>query len=108
MTIAGRNVQKGIASQNWAAVAIFLQYVGQTDFRFIGLEGKNLEDFHLEFADGKKIIGESKSYEIGFPEIKNILQTIISHGQITKQDEILIVCTSIKKDLNTFIDHITY
>ena len=76
MSKSGQSNYKGTNAQAWAAFALFLQYIDYSDLESIGLEGENLEDFHLIFTNGKKIIGESKAYKVGFSQIKTILDTI--------------------------------
>jgi len=108
MSKSGQNNYKGTNTQAWAAFALFLQYIDYSDFDFIGLEGEDLEDFHLVFTNAKKIIGESKAYKVGFPQIKTILDTILNSGKIEPQDEILIICTEADKKLKNLIKYLPY
>ena len=108
MSKQGGSNYKGTNSQAWAAFALFLQYVERSDFNYLGLEGENLEDFHLVFKDGKKIVGESKAYKIGFPQIKTIINNILRHKQITPQDELLVVCTDVDNALESLIEYLPY
>ena len=105
----GRPVFKGMNTQAWAAMSLFLQHVERSDFRYIGFEGEKLEDFHLAFENGRKIICESKAYKISLAKIKEILNKIISHGQTTPQDEILVICEKVDdKTLKNLIELLPY
>ncbi len=104
----GGATQKGINAQNWAAMSLFLQYVTRPNFSYIGFEGEKLEDFHLVFKDGKKTICESKARDINLADIRNILDKITKHAQISKQDEILIVCKSVNKNAKDLIENYKY
>ncbi|MHA1829443.1 MAG: hypothetical protein ACTSX6_12455 [Candidatus Heimdallarchaeaceae archaeon] len=108
MTKQGQLTQKGINAQNWAAMSLFLQYVTRSDFSYIGFEGEKLEDFHLVFEDGRKIICESKAGDINLADIKEILDKTIKHAQITDQDEILIVCKNVNKNAKGLIENFKY
>ena len=108
MTRQGQLNQKGVNAQNWAAMSLFLQYVTRKDFGYIGFEGNNLEDFHLVFEDGRKIICESKSSYINLAEIRGILNKIIKHAEITDQDEILIICEGVDKEAKNLIENFKY
>ena len=104
----GRLNYKGTISQALAAMSLFLQYVDRSDFRYIGFEGEKLEDFYLVFADGKKIICESKASKIGLSEIKGILGKVADHEQISDQDEILIVCHEVESHAKNTIENYKY
>lgn len=108
MTRQGQLTQKGINAQNWAAMSLFLQYVIQSDFSYIGFEGESLEDFHLVFDDGRRIICESKAGIINLSDIRKILDKIIKHAQVTDQDEILIVCKKVNKNAKGLIENFKY
>ncbi len=108
MTTQGQRLQKGINAQNWAAMSLFLQYVTRKDFRYIGFEGKKLEDFHLVFEDGRKIICESKAGNINLADIRKILDKVIKHAQVADQDEILIVCKKVNKEAKGLIENFKY
>ncbi len=104
----GQATQSGIHSQNWAAMSLFLQHISRPDFRYIGFEADKLEDFYLVFESDKKIICESKAYKVSFPEFKKIVGNIIKHGQVTQEDEILIICEQADKNLKTLIENFNY
>lgn len=104
----GRNTYKGINAQSWAAMSLFLQFVGRGDFRYIGFEGEKLEDFYLVFEDDHKIIGESKAQKIGYPEIRDIISKVLKHGQFTPSDELLIVCERVDKEAKGEIENFKY
>lgn len=104
----GQSTFGGVNAQAWAAMSLLLQYVDKPDFRYIGFEGKNLEDFYLVFADGKKIICESKASKIGLSEIKGILEKVANHGQVTGNDEVLIICESVETHAKNTIENYEY
>lgn len=108
MTVQGRLNQQGIGAQNWAAMSLFLQYITYSDFRHIGFEGNKLEDFHLVFADGHKIICESKSGKVGLSQIRKILDNVLKHGQLTEQDEILIIAKEVDSSAKGLIENFKY
>jgi len=108
MTSQGQYNQSGINAQNWAAMSLFLQYITFSDFRHIGFEGNELEDFHLVFADGHKIICESKSGKVGLSQIRKILDNILKHGQLTEQDEILIIAKEVDSNAKGLIENFKY
>lgn len=104
----GPSTQRGINAQNWAAMSLFLQFVKREDFRYIGFEGEKLEDFHLVFDDGKKIVCESKDYKLDLYHIRKVLDKIVKHAQITDQDEILIICREVNKEAKNLIENFKY
>ena len=104
----GQSTQQGIYAQNWAAMSLFLQYVTQNDFKYIGFEGDKLEDFHLVFEDGRKIICESKYRNIHLAQIRTILDKIIKHGQVNESDEILIICKEVNKEAKSLVENFKY
>ena len=107
--IGGKATYKGLNAQAWAAMSLFLQHVDRPDFRYIGFEGEKLEDFHLVFEGGRKIICESKASRIGFSKIREILAKIAKHGQVTPQDEIVIVCEEVEdKIIKNLIELLPY
>ncbi len=105
---SGQNNYKGTNYQAWTAMAMLLQHVNSSDFRQIGFEGDNLEDFYLVFESGRKIICEAKAYNVGFSLIKKILNNIIKHNQFSSQDEILIICEEADKRLKNLVEHSSY
>jgi len=107
MSKKGRDIYKGINSQSWASMSLFLQYVRRPDFSFIGLEGDKLEDFYLVFNDGRKIICEAKDWKrkINYSEIRQIISKAIKNNQINPSDNLLIVCTNIDKNLKGEIEN---
>ncbi|NQS88441.1 hypothetical protein HQ584_01430 [Patescibacteria group bacterium] len=108
MTKAGRPVFKGINSQAWAAMSLFLQYVNRQDFRHIGLEGDKLEDFHLVFEDGHKIICESKASIINYSQIRDILSRIIKHKQTNPEDDLLVICRKVSSEARSDIENFKF
>lgn len=104
----GKGTYKGINAQSWAAMSLFLQFVSKGDFRYIGFEGDKLEDFYLVFEDGHKIICESKAKKVGYPEIRDILGKVLKHGQLTSNDELLIVCEQVDKNARGEIENFKY
>lgn len=104
----GRVAQRGIYAQNWAAMSLFLQFVQQKDFLYIGFEGEKLEDFHLVFSDGRKMVCESKNQILNYSDIKTILEKIAKHGQINKNDQIVIICKSVNSSAKSDIENYKY
>lgn len=104
----GKATYKGLNAQAWAGMSLFLQYVGHSDFRYIGFEGDKLEDFYLVFEDGRKIICESKDSILNYSDIREILDKIYKHGQVTQQDEIVIICKGVNAGAKNDIENYKY
>lgn len=104
----GQIAQNAFNAQNWVAMSLFLQHVGHTDFQYIGFEGEKLEDFYLVFNDGHKIVCESKNQELNYSNIRNILDKIHNHGQITSQDKIIIICKGVNKKTKSDFENYKY
>lgn len=111
MSTAGMNNFKGLDYQTWSAVLLFLMRSREGSFDSIILEDKNWEDFTLIYADGKKIICESKYYARAFTTanllkiLKNINESPETLGE---KDEILIVCPTVSSDLEERIKHLRW
>src|SRR3989338_7650537 len=101
MSKAGQYNYKGINAQAWAAMSLFLQYLRDPKFSSIQLEAINFEDFNLAFDDGKKIICESKDRKekFSYPQLKELLENILSKGSLGDKDEILVICSKANTDL---------
>jgi len=108
MSKQGQYNIKGVNAQAWAAMSLFLQYVKRSDFRYIGFEGDKLEDFYLVFEDGRKIICESKDSILNYSDIREILDKIHKHGQVTKRDEIVIICKGVNASAKNDIENYKY
>lgn len=108
MIKGGRSTQSGIYAQNWAAMSLFLQFVQQKDFLYIGFEGEELEDFHLMFSGERKMICESKNQILNYSDIKGILEKIVKHGQVNKNDQIVIICKSVNSSARSDIENYKY
>lgn len=111
MSTAGMNNFKGLDYQTWSAVLLFLMRSREVSFDSIILEDKNWEDFTLVYADGKKIICESKYYAHAFTasNLLRILQNITaSPDKLNEKDEILIVCPTVSSDLEERIKHLRW
>ncbi|MCG6537804.1 MAG: hypothetical protein L7F78_24575, partial [Syntrophales bacterium LBB04] len=110
MSKAGQYTQKGIGAQNWAAMSLFLQFLKMPGFSYIRLEPDDSEDFDLVFADGKRIICESKYRKetFGYTQLRELLKTIRERKQIGDQDEILVVCKNAKEDIISAIKNIKW
>lgn len=108
MSKQGQYNIKGVNAQAWAAMSLFLQYVKRSDFRYIGFEGDKLEDFYLVFEDGRKIICESKDSILNYSDIRDILDKIHKHNQVTPQDEIVIICKGINASAKNDIENYKY
>lgn len=88
----GKATYKGINAQSWAAMSLFLQYVGSSSLDHIAFEQDELKDFDLVFSSGKKIICESKTERVTHGVIKGILDSLIDNKKVGAEDEILIIC----------------
>ncbi len=108
MIKGGRSTQGGIYAQNWAAMSLFLQFVQQRGFLYIGFEGENLEDFHLVFFDERKMVCESKNQVLNYADIKAILEKISKHGQINRNDQVVIICKSVNSSAKNDIENYKY
>lgn len=110
MSKAGENNFKGINSQAWAAMSLFLQYLHEPKFSSIQLEGEKFEDFTLIFQDGKKIICESKdrAEKFSYPHLKQLLENISNKKVLGKNDEILVVCRKVNTELATETQYLEY
>jgi len=110
MSKQGQYNFKGINSQAWAAMSLFLQFLSKPEFSHIIFEGDKLEDFCFVFNTGKKIICESKDHAdgVGYSKLKDILGKMIKHEQINRNDEILIVCSSVNQNMLSDIGHVKY
>ncbi len=106
---SGKSTFKGINAQAAAGLSLFLQYLTRPDFKQIELEQSKLEDFVLVF-DEKRIICESKyrSVPLEWHNIREILETISKHKQISKNDEILIITEQINPDVKGAVENFKY
>jgi hypothetical protein len=100
----GANSQAGFNAQNWAALSLFVQYSGYKVFQRIELEQPRLADFVLVFDD-MQIICESKKTHITYADIREIFDTIPT---VSKDDEILIICTSVGPRVKEDLDNAKY
>lgn len=110
MSRQGQYVYKGINSQAWAAMSLFLQYLREPNFSYIQLEAPQFEDFNLVFNDGHKIICESKAWKqrFNFSHLKKVLASILGKTAIQENDEILIICTNLDEDLKRQVANTKY
>ncbi|MHB8277984.1 MAG: hypothetical protein ACYDIA_10085, partial [Candidatus Humimicrobiaceae bacterium] len=101
MSDQGRNIFKGANYQVLAAFSLFLQYLRYNDFSHMQLEAPDLSDFYLVFNDGRKLICESKNYNIGISDsiLKEILEKIDSKKSLENKDEIIIVCSKCNTEI---------
>jgi hypothetical protein len=109
MSKAGQNNYKGVNAQAWAALSLFLQYVRDPRFSHIHLEATGFEDFNLMFDNGRKIICESKDRKKAFnyADLKEVLQKVVGKD-VGKEDEILIICSNVNKNLVSKVEHSKY
>lgn len=107
MSKAGQNNYKGINNQAFSALSLFLQNLRRPDFVEIILEGENLEDYVIVYDTGKKIICESKIRKNGLKlrELKNILDSVISNGKLSVNDELLIVSDKIDNQVKGIVNN---
>lgn len=110
MSKAGQVNYKGINSQAFAALSLFLQNVNRGDFKKMILEGEKLEDFVLIYNSGKRIICESKfrSDGVGFAELKAILDTVIKNNKLKKTDELLIVSNKFRDRVKSLVNNFVF
>ncbi|NQV12852.1 MAG: hypothetical protein HQ530_00930 [Parcubacteria group bacterium] len=105
----GQSTIKGINYQQWAAMALFLQYLRFRDFEAIHLEAPKSQDFDLLF-EGKKVICQSKDWQNKFTmnELIKILRNIYKNISLADNDEILVVGSNISKELISNINYSEY
>ena len=110
MSHAGESNYKCINSQSWSAMSLFLQYLKQTTFTHIQLEGKYFEDFTLFFNDDHKIICESKDRKKAFnyADLKTLLDVIFKRTTLDENDEILVICTNLNPKLKSYVEWMKY
>ena len=110
MNKAGQNNYKGINSQAWAAMSLFLQFVRARTLEKIILESPGLQDFVLVFNDGHRLICESKDYRepIRHPKIREIINSIVANKQFTDKDEVLIVASRFSQEVKSDIENYKY
>lgn len=103
----GKATYKGINSQSWAALSLFLQYV-RFNLNYIAFEQDKLKDFDLVFTDQKKIICESKTERITHSIIREILDKLVDNDKVGDKDEILIICQDISPEAQSDIENLKY
>ncbi len=110
MSKSGQINYKGINTQAFAALSLFLQNVNRADFVEMILEGKNLEDFTLIYNSGKRIICESKYRKkgVGYSELKAILDTVIKNNKLRKTDELLIVSNKFRDKVKGLVNNFVF
>jgi hypothetical protein len=91
-------------------MSLFLQFLKMPGFSYIRLEPDDSEDFDLVFADGKRVICESKYRKetFGYTQLRELLKTIRERKQIGDQDEILVVCKNANEDVLSEIKNIKW
>ncbi len=110
MNNKGRDTTKGIIYQQWAAMALFLQYLRNEKFNYIHLEAPGSQDFDLVFTDNKKIICEAKDWSTNFSctHLLPVLKNISKKKSISENDEILLVGSSISDKLINDVENYKY
>ncbi len=110
MSIAGQYNIKGINSQSWAAMSLFLQYLRDPKFAYIHLEEPRFGDFYLVFNDGHKIICEAKDRKgnFNYSDLRRLVKSIIKREILNQNDEILIICSHLNKALKDKVEHVKY
>ncbi len=100
---------RGINYQQWAAIALFLQYLRFNDFESIHLEAPKSQDFDLLFKD-RKIICEAKDWQGQFStsHLLKILKNIRNRVTFAENDEILIVASNVSDRLINNIENYKY
>lgn len=110
MSKQGQYNYKGINTQAWAAMSLFLQYLRYTDFSYIQLEASQFEDFNLVFNDGRKIVCESKDWgrNFSFADLKKVLKSILKKNVLGEKDEVLIICSNLDDNLEDKMHAVRY
>jgi len=110
MARQGQLNYKGVNAQAWAAMSLFLQYLRDPNFSYIQLESPHFADFNLVFYDGRRIICESKAWskEIGYPDLKNILDSILDKTTVEENEEIIIICERVNKTVSDNVGNMKY
>jgi hypothetical protein len=109
-TTGGQPNISGINAQVWAAMSLFLQFLRDPRFLHIHLEAPGFQDFNLIFNNGRKVICESKDRKqvFNYADLKNILKNIDATKSVVKDDEILIICRNVNKQLTSDIKHVRF
>ncbi len=110
MSKAGQVNYKGINTQAFAALSLFLQNVNRADFKEMILEGIKLEDFVLVYDSGKRTICESKyrATGVGYSELKSILDTVMKNNKLRKSDELLIISNKFRDKVKSLINNFVF
>jgi len=110
MSRAGQYNIKGINSQSWAAMSLFLQYLRDPKFSYIHLEEVRFGDFYLVFNDGHKVICEAKDRKRSFnyADLRTFVKSIIKKKILNENDEILIICANVNKTFKDKVEHAKY
>ncbi|MBI3633847.1 MAG: hypothetical protein HY226_06200 [Candidatus Vogelbacteria bacterium] len=110
MSKSGQNNYKGVNAQAWAAMSLFMQFIRDPQFVHIQLEGVGFDDFDLVFDSGKKIICESKDRKekFSYPQLKLVLDKILTRGTLGEKDEILVICSSLNDELYSDIKNVKF
>jgi hypothetical protein len=110
MSKTGQNNYKGINTQAFAALSLFLQNINRSDFKEMILEGIELEDFVLLYNSGKRIICESKyrSSGVGLYELKSIITTVLRNKQLRDNDELLIISNNFHEKVKSLVNNFIF
>ncbi|MCP5467929.1 MAG: hypothetical protein H7A32_01510 [Deltaproteobacteria bacterium] len=110
MNNPGQSNQSGIFAQDWAAISLFMQYLGYESFDYIHLEAPKFQDFNLVFKDGHKVICESKARKraFSFSNLKKILANLLQKDCVSFNDEVLIICLKVSPELKEAIKFVEY
>jgi hypothetical protein len=110
MSKSGQNNYKGINSQAFSALSLFLQNISRSDFVEMILEGEKLEDFVLIYSSGKKVICESKERINGvhLADLKNILDVVIKNEKLTTKDELLIISNKFDESVSSLVKNFVF
>jgi hypothetical protein len=82
----------------------------RSDFVEILFEQDQLEDFVLVYDSGKRMICESKyrKNSLQASDLKKILDTVISNGQIKPKDELLIITETASDQVKSIVNNFKY
>ena len=110
MSKSGQSNFLGVNNQAFAALSLFLQYVERSDFVEIVYEADNLEDFTIILNSRKRIICESKvrTADLSIRNVKDIIDIVLEHGEIAKEDELLIITNKADDTVKSVINNLIF
>ena len=100
---------RGINYQQWAAIALFLQYCKFNDFKYIHLEPKKDKDFNLKL-ERQTLICEAKNRQkaLSHSLLLSILKDIQKNKPLSESIKILVVCNKVSNTLLSDVKNYKY